>query len=266
MGGSNPKNYQIWYHRRALLEPTLLASSNHSSSSSSSSNEQEEKRRCVAREELSYISNVLEEDGKNYHAWSQRQWVMRCFSSVEHLWKDEMDFAHSLILKDPRNNSAWNHRWFAAHRGTSVAISLHAATDEAEYAIQGAEIDPYNESPLRYLIGIINEQIRLDKVAAMDLVNDAETKLKSMSNVLVPDNQTQKEHGEEEETDEILAGVSSNLISAQIDLLQAKGDVESMQQAAELAHALGTEHDTIRFKYWTFREKQLRSKLVEPIS
>jgi protein farnesyltransferase/geranylgeranyltransferase type-1 subunit alpha len=51
LGGTNPKNYQIWYHRRALLEACGL--------------EQER-----ARTELEYVANVLQEDAKNYHVSS----------------------------------------------------------------------------------------------------------------------------------------------------------------------------------------------------
>ena len=49
LGGSNPKNYQIWYHRRAILEAHGAL--------------QED----LARKELDYVATVLSEDAKNYH-------------------------------------------------------------------------------------------------------------------------------------------------------------------------------------------------------
>ncbi len=45
----NPKNYQIWYHRRAIVE-TLGDSSR----------------------ELAFTEEVFEIDSKNYHAWAHR--------------------------------------------------------------------------------------------------------------------------------------------------------------------------------------------------
>jgi len=52
---------------------------------------------------------------------------------------------HSLIQQDPRNNSAWNQRWFVFHEGGSIkALALEMAKKEADFAIQGANLDPYN--------------------------------------------------------------------------------------------------------------------------
>lgn len=48
----NPKNYQIWHHRRALAE----ALGN-------------------GRRELAFTATVFEADAKNYHAWTHRSVV-----------------------------------------------------------------------------------------------------------------------------------------------------------------------------------------------
>jgi protein farnesyltransferase/geranylgeranyltransferase type-1 subunit alpha len=45
----NPKNYQIWYHRRAIVEQLGEAGN-----------------------ELAFCSKVFETDAKNYHAWAHR--------------------------------------------------------------------------------------------------------------------------------------------------------------------------------------------------
>ena len=50
----NPKNYQIWHHRRVIVELLNDYTSN------------------AALHELEFTSNVLHEDNKNYHAWSYR--------------------------------------------------------------------------------------------------------------------------------------------------------------------------------------------------
>ena len=45
----NPKNYQIWYHRRVIVE-----------------------RLGDSSRELNFTKEVFKEDAKNYHAWSHR--------------------------------------------------------------------------------------------------------------------------------------------------------------------------------------------------
>ena len=48
----SPKNYQLWYHRRALLEFRFIG-------------------KCdvlhVAKKELDYVDKILDDDSKNYH-------------------------------------------------------------------------------------------------------------------------------------------------------------------------------------------------------
>lgn len=78
----NPKNYQIWYHRRCVVEMMGDAS-----------------------RELAFCGEVYEVDAKNYHAWAHRQWVLTAYG----LWDKELDFTATCIEEDVRNNSAWNH-------------------------------------------------------------------------------------------------------------------------------------------------------------
>jgi protein farnesyltransferase/geranylgeranyltransferase type-1 subunit alpha len=193
LGGDNPKNYQIWYHRRALLEqvPTQVFID------------------ITNKIELQYINSVLDVDAKNYHAWSHRQWILSVLvpsilTSLQHydeshrltvndmltsLWENELIYTEDRINDDIRNNSAWNYRWYVIHHRNSyrtnainstgtrtnsndlttlvqtppfniydTALSSFFANIEIEYAIQIATIDPYNESPWKYLIAILREQ------------------------------------------------------------------------------------------------------------
>ena len=51
--------------------------------------------------------------------------------------------AQKLIQQDPRNNSAWNQRWFASHRAKKDPLTLDMARSEMDFAIEkGAQIDP----------------------------------------------------------------------------------------------------------------------------
>lgn len=53
---SNGKNYQVWHHRRVIVEWLQDAS-----------------------KELDLTATILRADSKNYHAWQHRQWVIATF-------------------------------------------------------------------------------------------------------------------------------------------------------------------------------------------
>lgn len=55
----NPKNYQVWHHRRVIVE--WLNDSSH---------------------ELALTEEILGMDAKNYHAWQHRQWAIQTFKYV----------------------------------------------------------------------------------------------------------------------------------------------------------------------------------------
>jgi len=82
------KTYQVWHHRRLILQLTRKPAP-----------------------ELMFIAASLKADAKNYHTWSHRQWVLAFFNE-EDLWLRELDFVESMVVQDVRNNSAWHHRFF----------------------------------------------------------------------------------------------------------------------------------------------------------
>lgn len=228
LGGSNPKNYQVWYHRRALLEPILA---------STPVDANDERILGIAKDELEYISNVLSNDAKNYHAWSFRQSILRTLSNSD-VWESDLAYTDDLIAKDIRNNSAWNHRWFVCHRGTRMPCTSDDAAKECDYALAKAAMDPHNESPWIYLLGYVKEQIRSGVDGSYELarrmVQESE-RLRDTVNTACP-----------------------SCDSARIELLDIAGGEEEWKQAAELAHRLGTLDDTIRTKFWARREGQLK--------
>ena len=129
----NPKNYQIWYHRRVLVErlkdPSL---------------------------ELAFTEEILAEDSKNYHAWAHRQWVVAEFK----LWDAELAFVNVLLSSDIRNNSAWNHRWFVISRTTGWTTAVRR--EEVDYAFDRAVLAPSNPCPWTYLLGVLRGQRQAD--------------------------------------------------------------------------------------------------------
>jgi protein farnesyltransferase/geranylgeranyltransferase type-1 subunit alpha len=92
------KNYQVWHHRRLLL--TYIYSKDPDTKGSD-----------LLLKELKFIEKVFEEDSKNYHTWSYRQWILSNFNLNE-LWEVETPFIERMITEDVRNNSAWHHRFF----------------------------------------------------------------------------------------------------------------------------------------------------------
>jgi protein farnesyltransferase/geranylgeranyltransferase type-1 subunit alpha len=153
--------------------------------------------------------------------FSARRVVLCCFVSSL--------LAHELIQEDPRNNSAWNQRWFAVHRGRKQKgddgddpiISLELARHEADYAIHtGATLDPFNESPWRYLIGLLKELPNNNS----DLYAEYEAKAYSLRAIL------SDAHRDPE--------TCSNLTSARIDLLEMIGDDESLEKVSTVTNTM----------------------------
>jgi len=245
LGGDNPKNYQIWYHRRALLEKVLKQDQTQSNKSLLLFQQ-------FATAELDYLAAVFREDGKNYHAWSHRQWCIHGLSALdEGIWVRELAYAQQLIAIDRRNNSAWNHRWFVTHRGNGTApLAVAAADAELEYVMNSPDValvgDPNNESPWRYYVAIVKEQIfsLQDGASVIQLLCRARDDINRVRHQIAA------------------PGPSSAMATAAlIDVLEWKGEPEALREAIGLCAALANEHDVIRKKYWNFRAQQLQTAL-----
>lgn len=127
MAEENPKNYQLWYHRRWIVDMLQDPS-----------------------KELAFTAEVLQQDGKNYHAWAHRQWVLERYG----LWEGELAWIDTVLLEDRRNNSAWNQRYFVLSKTKDLqAVEVRAA--EIEYAWGWIRKSPNNQSPWSYLSAMI---------------------------------------------------------------------------------------------------------------
>lgn len=95
-------------------------------------------------------------------------------------------------------------------------MSLDIAQAEADFAIEkGAKVDPYNESPLRYLIAVLKEQL-CQSSDSHALLAEYEAKTSSLGAILSNSNR---------DPDECF-----NLTFARIDILEMMGDKDSLEK------------------------------------
>ena len=118
----HPKNYQVWQHRRVLVEWLQDPSS-----------------------ELRLTEIVLAMDQKNYHAWQHRQWVLLAFN----LFDQELTFINRLLEEDVRNNSAWNQRFYVINHTTRWTPEV--VRREVEFTLDKISLVKRNESAWNYL-------------------------------------------------------------------------------------------------------------------
>jgi protein farnesyltransferase/geranylgeranyltransferase type-1 subunit alpha len=124
----NQKNYQIWQHRKILIEKTQDSS-----------------------REKKMLDSIFDDEPKNFHAWCHRIWVVRRFD----LYEGEYEFVNYMLDQDIRNNSVWNYRYFLFNH--TKEKSIENFTSEIEYTLDKIKQVPANESPYNYIRGLIGD-------------------------------------------------------------------------------------------------------------
>ncbi|KAJ3494864.1 hypothetical protein NMY22_g20010 [Coprinellus aureogranulatus] len=137
------KSYQVWHHRRLLI---LLSVSGARKDGKDNEGKQGGKLTTQdverVKRELAFISRSFEEDAKNYHTWSYRQWVLSHFfgsasfasglglsgdtedqDPQDDVWQTELEWTETMLAKDIRNNSAWHHRFFVVFQRPGVVVT-----------------------------------------------------------------------------------------------------------------------------------------------
>lgn len=66
----NQKNYQIWHHRKVIIE-----------------------KKEDPSHEIKILNEIFSEEPKNFHAWCHRIWVVRRFN----LYEGEMDYVENML-------------------------------------------------------------------------------------------------------------------------------------------------------------------------
>lgn len=111
-------------------------------------------------------------DSKNYHVWTYRQWFVRHFNLFDS--PSELSSTEALITSDPRNNSAWNHRWFLCfgkeelergkfgEKGVEVLKVVDEDLIEREmgFVIRMIEDAPQNGASWNYMRGLCKRSAR----------------------------------------------------------------------------------------------------------
>ncbi|KAF7286777.1 hypothetical protein GWI33_004399 [Rhynchophorus ferrugineus] len=120
------KNYQVWHHRRIIVEWLQDPS----------------KEKYLTEKSLS-------EDAKNYHAWQHRQWVIKTYN----LYDGELEYVDQLLQDDVKNNSAWNQRYFVVNNTTG--FTQETLNREIDYTLGKIRILMENESAWNYLRGLL---------------------------------------------------------------------------------------------------------------
>jgi protein farnesyltransferase/geranylgeranyltransferase type-1 subunit alpha len=122
----NQKNYQIWHHRKVIIEK--LNDPSH---------------------EKPLLEEVFADEPKNFHAWCHRIWVVRRFN----LYEGELEFIENKLKEDIRNNSVWNYRFFIINQLNNNKPSEEVLQKEIEYTLDKIIEVPCNESPYSYIRG-----------------------------------------------------------------------------------------------------------------
>ena len=99
---------------------------------------------------------MIENDSKNYHAWSYRQWVVSNYN----LWEFELADVTRLIDLDIRNNSAWNERYFVIKNRPQV-FDHNNLVNEIQFCMEKIRPAPNNESSWNYFGGYLQNLISI---------------------------------------------------------------------------------------------------------
>jgi protein farnesyltransferase/geranylgeranyltransferase type-1 subunit alpha len=294
LAGSNPKNYQIWYHIRILFENVLQQPEESPSDNANSMvmiviN-------FYTQMVRPYLDTVFAMDGKNYHAWSLRQWIVsqiqaHCLAHAETtvfesmIWQPELDYTSEWICTtDARNNSAWNHRWCLLHlqhggplrvikeaRGRE-SLPMEVTQSEIDFAFTSIKaVDAQNESSWVYLLALLREQYNMhsNEAQVREMIVYCLEELLAIQRQLVTlssEEQAGPEGNEEDGLKEVEASAASplsylfdvncrHLLGTALEILAWLGEYDDAVRVGQL---LATKYDKIRTKYWQYKVQQIK--------
>jgi len=140
-------------------------------------------------------------------------------------WEEELEYVSSVLKADLRNNSAWNQRFFAVSRNSTVKISNELREREVEFAVSFIRRAPNNQSSWVYLRGLFK-----DDLSALPAVRTLLQQLREQYTT------------------------SPHAASLLVDICSKAAD---RPLAAELCTELELHLDTTHRKYWSNKRNQL---------
>ena len=246
----NPANYTVWFYRRLLIRELNEDLRDELSFITEVINENPKNyqvwqhRKCIvdaigdASDELEFTRSILKKDSKNYHAWQYRQYIIKQYN----MWNGELDYINELLKTDVKNNSAWNQRYFYFNNTADLSTDVNLIRKEIAFCQEKINLIVDNESVWNYVRGLFKQNSQcIDEFAKFCLQLNSTLK-------------------EDEKSPLLLAFLVYYYEEKMNASNKKQAEQEYFKNAMQLIDDLSIKHDVIRKKYWNFIKAKWNQK------